>query len=479
MDALLESNNNYFHTQLIYHYRSPEEIIRFSNDKLYKNKLVCKTSEKSIKKFDDIFNSYKREGNCDFIKKIFEPNNKVVLVDTTNIQKLTGDYLSQCEYFGESGSRSYCNTANAAIDLIILLHFLNAFYKNQNFKKEYRSKIGVISPFNYQVDLLEKFIFEHPGYDPFFRENFLDNDPVSSLFRFIETFNLKDDLEVGTVNKYQGREKDIIIYDFTYWLKDHSKSYHPALKDVNKLNVALTRAKSKLIIVGSFYKTGINIINDLHNKKYVTFNPAWYGPEHIDVLLEPIKKEYFDIYNKLKIIQNRIISKESTKYVEDISKRAKKINLQDEIIKEIVDSVKTKNPSFDYEIVYKKIKEKMEILTERHYNTYPQKIDTLAEKRRFNHYLDFEIEDDVEIENEILSRFGDPGETTDINVLKNLEDYLENKMKTTDKDTYLYEGIEHILQLIKTKISVNKDKSETVSSLKKLSGCLRKRSLAK
>ena len=154
----------------------------------------------------------------------------------------------------------------------------------------------------------------------FIKKIFWTTIPVSSLFRFIETFNLKDELEIGTVNKYQGREKDIIIYDFTYWLKDHTKQYHPALKDVNKLNVALTRAKSKLIIVGSFYKTGINIINDLHDKKYVTFNPAWNSPVQIDALLESIKKDYIDIYNKLKVIQNKIIDKKSFDYNDDISK---------------------------------------------------------------------------------------------------------------------------------------------------------------
>jgi len=479
MNNLSDSNNQNFHTQLIYHYRSPEEIIRFSNDKFYQNKLVCKTSEKSIKKFDYIFNNYKNEGRCDFIKKIFEPNNKVVLVDTTHLHKFTGDYLNFCECVGETGSRSYCNTANAALDLIILFHFLNAFYRNPDFKKDYRYRIGIISPFNYQVDLLEKFIFEHPEFDPYYKENFLDNDPVSLLFRFIETFNLKDDLEIGTVNKYQGREKDIIIYDFTYWLKDHTKQYHPALKDVNKLNVALTRAKSKLIIVGSFYRTGINIINDLHDKKYVTFNPAWYSPMQIDVLLESIKKDYMDIYTKLKVIQNKIINEKSIYYNEDILKRVKKINSQEKIVKELVNSVKMKNAGFDDNIIYKKIKEKIDILTERYYNFYPQKIDTIAEKKRFNHYLDFEIKEDIAIEKEIISKFGIFENIKDLYVLKNLQNYLENKKRQFDKDSYLYEGLKHDIQITNTIINVNKNKSKVVDSFKKFSKRIRKKSIIK
>ena len=468
MEVLINSDNNCFHTQLIYHYRSPEEIIRFSNDKFYKNKLVCKTSEKNIKKFDDDFNSYLMDIKCEFLKKIFDPSNKVILIDTTNIENVTGDNLNFCEYIGESGSRSYCNTANAALDLIVLFHFLNAFYRNPNFKKEYRSKIGIISPFNYQVDLLEKFIFEHPECDPYFREYFLDNDPVSFIFRFIETFQLKNDIEIGTVNKYQGREKDIIIYDFTYWLKDHSKKYHPALEDANKLNVALTRAKSKLIIIGSFYKTGINIIDELHDNKYVIFNPAWYGPEQIDDLLKPIKKDYIDVYCKLKKIQNKILYNTSTSYIMNPSKRIKKIIPQDDRIQEIVQQTKRKYPNLNEKIVLKKIKQKIELLTEHCYNKYPQRIDTLTEKNRFNNYLNFEIKDDVLIEEEIVSKFGDLEKIKNLEILKTFENYLENKKKQTNMDTYLYEGLDHTIQLVKLKINIIKNKSKVADKFKNI-----------
>ena len=297
----------------------------------------------------------------------------------------------------------------------------------------------------------------------------MDNDPVSLLFRFIETFNLKDDIEIGTVNKYQGREKDIIIYDFTYWLKDHTKQYHPALKDVNKLNVALTRAKSKLIIVGSFYRTGINIINDLHDKKYVTFNPAWYSKVQIDILLESIKKDYFDIYTKLKVIQNRIINKKSINHNEDILKRFEKNYLPEKIVKELVDSTKRKNSAFDDIIIHKKIKEKINILTEYYYNCYPQKIDTITEKKRFSHYLDFEIIEDIAIEKEIISKFGILEYIKDINVLKNILNYLENKKKQFDKDSYLYRGLEHYVKAVNTLINLNKHKSKVVYSFKKFS----------
>jgi hypothetical protein len=62
----------------------------------------------------------------------------------------------------------------------------------------------------------------------------------------------------------------------------------------------------------------------------------------------------------------------------------------------------------------------------------------------------------------------------DENILKNIKNYLENKKIQFDKDSYLYEGLEHYIQSVNTSICVNKNKSKVVDSFKKFNKIFRK-----
>ena len=59
---------------------------------------------------------------------------------------------------------------------------------------------------------------------------------------------IKSLIEINTVDKFQGAERDIIIYDIVR--SDKGKSIIGFLQDYRRINVAFSRAKRLLIIVG-------------------------------------------------------------------------------------------------------------------------------------------------------------------------------------------------------------------------------------
>ena len=62
----------------------------------------------------------------------------------------------------------------------------------------------------------------------------------------------KKDIIVDTIDKLQGQERDIIILSLTSGNIDYINELSEFLYNPNKLNVALSRAKTKLIILGNF-----------------------------------------------------------------------------------------------------------------------------------------------------------------------------------------------------------------------------------
>jgi DNA replication ATP-dependent helicase Dna2 len=58
-----------------------------------------------------------------------------------------------------------------------------------------------------------------------------------------------DGLEISTVDRYQGRDKPVIILSFVR--SNNRGKVGRLLEDMRRINVALTRAKHKLILVGS------------------------------------------------------------------------------------------------------------------------------------------------------------------------------------------------------------------------------------
>jgi superfamily I DNA and/or RNA helicase len=113
-----------------------------------------------------------------------------------------------------------------------ILGKLNELYAD-NLQKDKPFTIGIIAGYRGQVELLQKNI----------------NREQYGSFVQIDENNYKNYLiEINTVDKFQGAERDIIIYDIVR--SDKGQSNIGFLDDYRRINVAFSRAKRLLIIVG-------------------------------------------------------------------------------------------------------------------------------------------------------------------------------------------------------------------------------------
>lgn len=129
---------------------------------------------------------------------------------------------SQSSFFSEEEQTSYWNEQEADTVVELVRTAVAAAVGDPSSP----GNIGIVSPYRGQVDLIKKKLSEH-------------DDLTSDL-------NLVD-IEVKTVDGYQGRERDLIIFSA---VRSNRKGSIGFLRDWRRLNVALTRAKAGLIVVG-------------------------------------------------------------------------------------------------------------------------------------------------------------------------------------------------------------------------------------
>lgn len=180
-------------------YRMNEKIMEFSNHRFYRNRLIADESVKhhTIKELFST-NSFKKIPEKERLT-IIDPMNPIVWVDT---EKLNSKERSR------KGSMSKENVLEASLIDTIVSSFLRKGIKPKD--------IGVITPYYDQKILLNSFI-------------------------------TNDYLEIDTVDGFQGREKEIIIVSLT---RSNPFGNIGFLKDLRRLNVSITRARRKLIVIG-------------------------------------------------------------------------------------------------------------------------------------------------------------------------------------------------------------------------------------
>ena len=124
------------------------------------------------------------------------------------------------EFVGESFGR--INRAEADLTLNVLQEYFTKIGKARILEEHV--DVGVISPYRAQVQLLRRMIRKKEFFKP---------------YRSLVTVN--------TVDGFQGQERDIIVISLVRANADGQIGF---LSDLRRMNVAITRARMKLIIMG-------------------------------------------------------------------------------------------------------------------------------------------------------------------------------------------------------------------------------------
>ncbi|XP_010532178.1 PREDICTED: DNA replication ATP-dependent helicase/nuclease DNA2-like [Tarenaya hassleriana] len=178
-------------------YRMSQGIMELSNALIYGDRLCCGSSEVANAKLELSTSKF-----CpSWLKEVLEPRRTVVFVNTDTLPA-----------FEARDHNAIYNPVEASLIAKIAEELVsNGVSENE---------IGIITPYNSQASLIQQAI------------------PTTSV-------------EIHTIDKYQGRDKDCIMVSFVRSSQKPSSSASSLLGDWHRINVALTRAKKKLIMVGS------------------------------------------------------------------------------------------------------------------------------------------------------------------------------------------------------------------------------------
>ena len=180
-------------TMLKVQYRMNEDIMRFSSDYFYDGQVESAPEVKYRSILD---------------------------LDVPIEWKDTHDVEGREEFVGASFGR--INKAEAEMTLDILQRYFERIGKQRLLDE--RIDVGIISPYRAQVQLLRRLLMKREYFKPF--------------RRFIS---------VNTVDGFQGQERDIIVVSMVRSNDDGQIGF---LRDLRRMNVAMTRARMKLIIMG-------------------------------------------------------------------------------------------------------------------------------------------------------------------------------------------------------------------------------------
>lgn len=194
--------------QLTYQYRMCEEIMQISNILTYDGRLKCgnqKVAEQSLyvpsPEKVDMYVDHPIEHRLNlWMDKILNPKNKVIFLNHDNLpgyERIVGEKVEN------------------PTEVELIYHIIESL----TVCGVEESKIGVMSLYRAQLRLLNRKLYHKPN------------------------------VEVLTADQFQGKDKDCIIISLVRSNKENKVG--DLLKEWRRINVAITRSKSKLIVLGS------------------------------------------------------------------------------------------------------------------------------------------------------------------------------------------------------------------------------------
>ncbi|MDR7129306.1 superfamily I DNA and/or RNA helicase [Algoriphagus sp. 4150] len=177
-------------------YRMPEVIMGFSNEQFYQGRLIADESTKA-----HVFS---------------EDETFIEWIDTAGAGYSDQQEPESLSTFNPEEALFAASYLNELVGRIGVADFL---------EKEW--SIGLIAPYGAQVRRLRSLIFDSEDYP--------------------NLHAVKELITIDTVDGFQGQERDLMMISLT---RSNEKGEIGFLSDVRRMNVALTRAKRKLVLIG-------------------------------------------------------------------------------------------------------------------------------------------------------------------------------------------------------------------------------------
>ena len=180
-------------TLLKMQYRMNDQIMRFSSDWFYHGEVESAPSVSH--------------------RGILDYDLPIAWIDTSDID-------AREEFVGETFGR--INKTEAELTLAVLQHYFEKVGRTRILEE--RIDVGIISPYRAQVQYLRQLIRKREFFKPY-----------------------RQLISVNTVDGFQGQERDVILMSL---VRANDEGQIGFLSDLRRMNVAITRARMKLIILG-------------------------------------------------------------------------------------------------------------------------------------------------------------------------------------------------------------------------------------